>query len=92
MIDIIIIILPFIAIGIGMVLLINSLKKKYKTRNQDEQSTNEDYMSLGMLLGICFGVAIGSMFTNTFSTNSISYGVSFGMLGGILIGMNIKKK
>ncbi|ELP5180213.1 hypothetical protein R1Z16_003084, partial [Clostridium perfringens] len=75
MIDIIIIILPFIAIGIGMVLLINSLKNKYKTRNQDEQSTNEDYMSLGMLLGLCFGAAIGSMFTNTFGTNSISYGV-----------------
>ena len=92
MIDIIIIILPFIAIGIGMVLLINSLKKKYKTRNQDEQSTNEDYMSLGMLLGMCFGIAIGSIFTNTFGTNSISYGVSFGMLGGIFIGMNIKKK
>ncbi|XZK95773.1 hypothetical protein ACSXB4_08490 [Clostridium perfringens] len=88
MIDIIIIILPLIAIGIGMVLLINSLKKKYKTRNKDEQSTNEDYMSLGM----CFGIAIGSIFTNTFGKNSISYGVSFGMLGGIFIGMNIKKK
>ena len=92
MIDIIIIILPFIAIGIGMVLLINSLKNKYKTRNQDEQSTNEDYMSLGMLLGLCFGAAISSMLTNTLVQILSFYRVSFGMLGGILIGMNIKKK
>lgn len=79
--DIIIIVLPLIAVGISMVLLINSVKKK---RKKDEQSINEDYMSLGM----CFGVAIGSIFTNTVGPNSISYGICFGMLGG----MTIKKK
>ncbi|MGX4600189.1 hypothetical protein [Faecalimicrobium sp. JNUCC 81] len=90
--DIIIIILPLIAVGISMVLLINSVKKKNEKINKDEQSTNEDYMSLGMSLGMCFGVAIGSAFTNTFGPNSISYGICFGMLGGMIIGMTIKKK
>lgn len=95
MVEIIIIILPLIAVGSGMVLLINNLKKKYKARNQYEQSISEDYMALGMSLGMCFGVAISSIFsifTNTFGANSISYGICFGMLGGMLIGMNIKKK
>lgn len=97
---IILIILPLIAVGIAMVLLIKGVKKKNETRktfedekiNQDEENKEEDYMSMGMSLGMCFGVAIGSAFTSTFGGKAITYGICFGMLGGMLIGMTMKKK
>ena len=100
MIDFILIILPLIAVGITIVLLINSVKSKNEKRNSFEnqksdengQIIEKDYMALGMSLGMCFGVAIGLIFMKTFSINAISYCISFGMLGGMLIGMTIKKK
>lgn len=97
--DFILITLLLICIGIAIVLLINSIKRKnekkkvlkFETLNQKEEKT-ENYMTLGISLGVIFGAAIGSIFTNRFGQNSISYGICFGMLVGMLIGMTIKKK
>lgn len=82
------IILPLVAIGIALILFINTIKKRNEKRKylKDNQSNNKenDYMALG----ICFGVAIGMLFTNSFGAQSISYGICFGMI----IGMTIKRK
>ena len=86
--NIVFIIIPLIIIGISVILLINNIKKNYKS----EEKIDENYMTIGMSLGMCFGGGIGLFFINLLGIVAISYSICFGMLGGMLIGMVLKKK
>lgn len=88
-------ILPLIVVGIMIIILVNSVKKKNINQQDNKENVSneegkvtQDNISIGMSLGMCFGVAIGSAFTNIFGTQSIVYGICFGMLGGMLIAKN----
>lgn len=92
--------LPWVVMGIAIIIAsVNFNKKnqvnikKYDSHNdkldskdkQDEELGNN--MAMGMCFGMCLGVALSS--TGMFS---IAYGASFGMLIGMVIGMCIKNK
>ncbi|MGG7099001.1 hypothetical protein [Clostridium sardiniense] len=98
--------LPWVVFGITIAVVLTNFSKKKKSRNttesqndfedtnvvKEKESTEEDYMSIGMSLGMCFGIAIGSAFMEAAGTSALTYGICFGMLGGMVVGMNVKKK
>lgn len=100
MIDFIIMALPFIALAVTIVLIINDMRIKVRKKdasnneNADEKETSADDNNLatGLSLGLCLGVAIGTALMKFFGKMAITYGICFGMLGGILIKMYVKKK
>lgn len=74
--------LPWIAIGLLLVVFsVRSAKKKKDGKQK------EDYGTEGMCLGMCFGTAIG-----TSLGNNTGIGISLGMLIGLFIGSCIEKK
>ncbi|MGN0205530.1 MAG: hypothetical protein ACI4BB_13355 [Coprococcus sp.] len=53
---------------------------------EENEDSEENYMTTGMCLGMCFGVAIGT------ALDQLAMGISLGMLIGMCVGMNMKKK
>ena len=68
--------LPFVILGICVIVIIINRKDSKKT-----------YISEGMCLGMSFGVMISSMFSNNYGL-----GISLGMFVGEAIGSLILKK
>ena len=99
--DIILAALPWIVLGVTVVLVFIfsafSAKRFRKDRPQaetrDENSKEEEnYMTYGMCYGMCFGTAVGSALMSSLGTIALTYGICFGMLAGLVIGLNIKKR
>ena len=69
--------LPFIVIGISIIIIMVNKKNKGK----------ESYISEGMCLGMSFGLLVGTLFSNKY----LGMSISLGMLIGETIGSYIKK-
>lgn len=78
MLDFVLMALPFVIIGICLIVIIVNNKKN---------KIDSTYIGEGMCLGICFGVLFGSMFSN-----HLGMFLSLGMLLGEAIGSCINKK
>lgn len=97
MLDFIIAAIPWVVLGICIVIIISKVSQKQKvkrekseplnvTEEQTPKEGNGNYMAMGMSLGMCFGV----MFSTT-GLISLASGISFGMLIGMIIGMSMDK-
>lgn len=76
--------IPWIIMGIVVILLIVC----HGTRKNKEKKSENDYSLEGMCLGMCFGTMIMGV---AFGSNA-EIGCSLGMLIGFVIGLCIKKK
>lgn len=80
--------LPWVVMGIAIIILGISHSKKKGSNNveaktqEEPDKENANYMTEGM----CIGIALGS--TGLFNSGT---GISIGMLLGMVIGMQIKK-
>ncbi len=94
MVDFILAALPWVVIGISLVVAIGAfrfVRRAYKNEQKEAKGNSDTYMSEGMSLGMCFGTAIGSSLMGLYGPMLLTYGICFGMLIGMVIGMNIKK-
>ena len=99
MLDFIIAVLPWLVLGICVVIIIAKVSKKKIIKKENgeklpdarkkpvEKEESSDNMAMGMSLGMCFG----AMFS-TLGFIPLTYGISFGMLIGMTIGMLIDNK
>lgn len=87
--------LPWVVIGICIVLLIvNHSKQKADKGNEQAEGSQQDkdkkseenHMTDGMCIGMCMGVVLG-----TTGVVELGTGISLGMLLGLCVGMCIKK-
>lgn len=89
--------LPWVFIGIAIVLVIVNFSRKKKKSNIKKPETSDkanphntnsedNYLSVGMSFGMCVGIVLGSI-----GIVPLAYGISFGMLFGLIVGMLIKK-
>ena len=62
-------------------------KNSQPDKEERSDSSNGNYMSMGMSIGLCLGVAMGR-----FVFDNLSMGLAVGLCLGISIGACIKKK
>lgn len=97
--DFILAVLPLVACGITIAIVVTASTKKKKSLaiqknienkelDKKEKNTEDDNMTMGM----CLGMSLGLAFSSKFGGYAVTYGISFGMLLGAIIGMNTKKK
>lgn len=86
--------MPWVFMGLSIILLITRGNKQAKAKNDAENGNKaesaDSYMSEGMCIGMCMGLAMGSALGDS-SATGISLGMSIGMLFGMTIGGSIKK-
>ena len=70
--------LPWICIGVAIVMFAENHSAAKKAKESDKEYGN--YMTEGMCLGMCVGIALGGN------------GLVYGMLMGLVVGMFIKKE
>jgi len=87
--DFLIAALPWVAVGLCLVIIIVrfTLRKGKKAQNGQAANDGNNYSMEGMCIGMCLGSAAGAI-----GIIDIGISISMGMLMGLCIGMCFEKK
>ncbi|MCH3971426.1 MAG: hypothetical protein LKE53_01420 [Oscillospiraceae bacterium] len=84
--------LPWIAIGISVILVFSSREQFQAEENtQKDDAASSHALSSGVGTGLCLGTVVGVALMQKYGTAALSYGICFGVLLGTLAGTFLQK-